>query len=363
MDQLLKKIEFDEESLSQMLDFLPYPFILSNIEGGIRRNLFVNQKFSEEIGYSTDEIGTLESWFQTVYPDRAYRQEVKAEWRRREVAAKNAGRDSIVMNSKIRTKYGEDIWYEVKASIYGPTQFVAFININEEVLRKEELLRLNETQNRVLSILSHDLRTPINSLRSIILLNENGMLSDEEKQDLFKKLGDHVFQLGEFLDTTLQWAKLNFSSIKSDRQLLDIPKITQSILNLYMPSIVHKNIQMHVSLENNRVMYGDPEVVSIVFRNLLSNAIKFTPAGGDVKVYDVYRSGKYFLSVENSGAGISPEKINAIYGKDCLSEKGTMDEKGLGMGLKLCLQLLRNNSYELEIESQDGQRTVFRMVI
>lgn len=363
MDQIAKKIGIDEPDFARVLDFLPYPFILSEIRENVRYNIFHNKRFIEEIGYRPEEIPTIEQWFQFAYPELKYRNEIIHEWKRREVIAKNEKRDFIIMQAKIHTKSKGDKWYEVKASIVGQIQFIAFVNIDEEIKRKEELHQLNENKNKILSILSHDLRSPLNNLLAIVELNAKGSLSETEKTELFKKLGKQVFQLNEFLDTTLHWTRMNFTDFVPNQQIIDIRKITESILNLYSISSAHKNIHTRVSVTNRTGAYGDPEIFSIVFRNLISNAIKFTPEGGSIHVYDSNHGNKYILSVENSGIGLSQEKIKKIFDKNYTSESGTQGEKGLGLGLKLCLQLLEKSGGKLEVESPDSKKTIFRIVL
>ena len=363
MDQISKKIGINEGDFARFLNFLPYPFILSERRGDVRCNIFLNKKFLEEIGYTPEEVPTIEEWFQLAYPDLSYRNEIIHEWRRRETIAKNEKRDFIIMQARIHTKNLGDKWYEVKASIVGQIQFIAFVNIDEEITREQELHRLNENKNKILSILSHDLRSPLNNLLAIVELNAKGSFSESEKAELFKKLGNQVFQLNEFLDTTLHWTRMNFTDFVPNQQIIDIRKITESILNLYTDSSLHKKIQTRVSVTNRTGAYGDPEIFSIVFRNLISNAIKFTPEGGSIHVYDSNHGDKYILSVENSGSGMSHEKIKKILDKNYTSETGTQGEKGLGIGLKLCLQLLEKSGGKLEVESPDTKKTIFRIVI
>jgi signal transduction histidine kinase len=363
MDQLSKKIGINETDFSKFLDFLPYPFILSEMRGEVRCNIFHNKKFLEEIGYTTEEIPTIEDWFQRAYPDLRYRNEIIHEWKRREVIAKNEKRDYIIMQARINTKNLGLKWYEVKASIIGAVQFIAFINIDDEIIRKQELHQLNEHKDRILSILSHDLRAPLNTLHGALKVITMESMSEDDKSELLRKLSNQVFQLSEFIDTTLHWTKMNFAELKVEQRIIDVKKIAESILNLYSTSWLNKNIQTRISITNRTGAYGDPEVFSIVFRNLISNAIKFTPVGGSIHVYDSYRNQQYVLSVENSGAGISQEKISKIFDKDYISETGTLGEKGLGLGLKLCLQLLEKNGGKLEVESPDARRAVFRIIM
>lgn len=363
MDQISKKIGISETDFAKVLDFLPYPIILTEIRGGIRCNIFHNRNFLEEIGYTINEVPNIEVWFQRAYPDLHYRNEIIHEWKRREVIALNEKQDFIIMQARIQTKHLGAKWYEVKASIIGQVEFIAFVNIDEEILRKQELHRLNEHKDRVLSILSHDLRAPLNTLHGALQVITMETMTEDEKSELLRKLSNQVFQLSEFIDTTLHWTKMNFSELKVEQRIIDVKKIAESILNLYSTSWLNKNIQTRISITNRTGAYGDPEVFSIVFRNLISNAIKFTPVGGSIHVYDSFRNQQYVLAVENSGTGISQEKISKIFDKDYISETGTLGEKGLGLGLKLCLQLLEKNGGKLEVESPDNKKTIFRIIM
>jgi len=148
------------------------------------------------------------------------------------------------MQVKVHTKNRGAIWYEVKASIHGSVHFVALMNIDKEVMREQELQRLNDNKDKILSILSHDLRAPLKSLQGILELNSQGTLSEIEKIKFLRHLKEQVFQMSEFLDTTLNWTRLNFSELKPVREVIDIHKITKSILSLYSTSSANKKFKL-----------------------------------------------------------------------------------------------------------------------
>lgn len=364
MDQASEKIGVGAVEFAKILNFLPYPFAVSAARGDHGQTaLFFNNKFTEEIGYTIEEMPTIQEWFYVSYPEEKYRQEIIAEWRRLEASAKANNQDFAVMKAKIRTKNHGDKWYEIKSSIGGPIYFIAFINIDEEIIYRQELHRMNENKDRILSILSHDLRTPLNSLDGVLQLATSARLTEFERDQLLKKIRNQVFQMSEFLETTLQWTRMNFSGIVSTQQVIDIRKITKSIIDLYTTSWTKKDIQVKMSIINDAGILGDPEIFSIAFRNLISNAIKFTPEHGSINVSDENNNGKYVVSVENSGEGLSPDKITKIFGQDHISEVGTDGEKGLGLGLKLCMRLLEKSGGRLEAESPDSTRTIFRIIM
>ena len=363
MDQLSKKIGIDGIGLSKILDFLPYPFLVSEIREDSQQNIFVNRNFIEEIGYSCEEIPTITEWFEQAYPDLGYRDEIMKEWRRRVDSAKDNQQESVIMQAKIHTKKYGDKWYEIKASIQGPIYFVAFVNIDDEITREQKLRILNENKNRVLSILSHDLRSPIINLRAVLHLISQGSLTENEKNEMFTKLDSQVFQISEFIDTTLHWAKVNFSEMKLRHQPVDVKAVVNTILSLYSESCLSKRIKISVSIDSEVMPQGDHEIFSILVRNIISNAIKYTPISGSIDIYNSRKEQKYVLAIENSGTGISREKISMILEKNYTSERGTQGEKGLGLGLRLCQQLLDKIEGSLEIESPDPSKTIVRIIV
>jgi hypothetical protein len=126
---------FDElvvpkETFQLMLDFLPYPFLISEFRNGVFTNMYLNEKFREEIGYTLEEIPTIEDWFNVAYPDATYREKVIFDWGHQGIDAKKKGLNYILLKAKIQTKKSEQQWYEVKSSTFGRYHLVAFVNIN-----------------------------------------------------------------------------------------------------------------------------------------------------------------------------------------------------------------------------------------
>jgi signal transduction histidine kinase len=363
MQKVSEQIGTDRVSLVKVLDFLPYPFLVSEFREGAQHNIFVNNKFVEEIGYTCKDIPTLSDWFILAYPNRSYRNEIILDWSTKIKEAKEAGEDSVVKQARIQTKNNGLKWYEVKASVHGDINFVAFINIDEEIIKEQSLQRLNENKDRTLSILSHDLRSPLASLHAVLQLINTNQLTKNETQDTLQKLSSQVFNMLEFLDTTLQWSKLNFSELKINPLPIHVDIIINDILDIYRGSYLEKHISVKTDLDTSHSLICDREIMSILFRNIFSNAIKYTPVGGTITITNEMQKNKYVLSVENSGEGISNERIELILSKAYHSERGTMGEKGLGLGLKLCQQLLENIGGNLEIESRRSRSTIFRIVL
>lgn len=363
MEKVSKQIGTDQISVVNVLNFLPYPFIVSEFSNGAQRNIFVNKKFIDEIGYTCEEMPTITDWYLHAYPDAKYRSEIIADWNRKIDLARTEGKDWVIRRAQVQTRNHGLKWYEIKASISGPVHFVAFVNIHEEVIREQNLRLLNENKDRVLSILSHDLRSPLSNLHSVLQLINSGHLTEIEKQQTLEKISGRIFNMLEFLDTTLQWSKINFNDFQIKNQFIEVENISSTILAIYQPAYAEKQIKVISNINSALPLRCDPEIFSILFRNILSNAIKYTPDSGVITIDNAIRNDQYILSMENSGTGISDDKIQKIFSKNYASEPGTHGEKGLGLGLKLCLQLLENISGRLEIERKSSHGTIVRVVL
>lgn len=360
MNQINNKLGLDVISIEKVLDFLPYPFLVSELRNDSRRNLFVNKKFTNEIGYTIEEIPKLEDWFEKAYPDLSYRAEIIKAWRD-QISLSEKHNDSVTLKARIHTKHLGKLWYEVTASVSGPVHLVAFININEEILREEELKQLSENKSRTLSILSHDLRMPLSNLHSILTLVEDGSLTQEEYKQSVKTLNQKTFHLLEFLDTTLHWTRNNFEGINPSFEDVDVEKITHEILNVYESAYLDKGINVFIEFVGNKILRSDREIIAITLRNVFSNAVKFTH-GGFIKIESEDRPGDYVITVTDNGTGMPKEKIDAIFTGNYQPGTGTKQEKGLGLGLKLCQDLLKKVNGKIEIESEPTKGTVVRLL-
>src|SRR5689334_2970487 len=133
MDKISEKMGIDGVSLVKVLNFLPYPLLVSEFRNGEQLNTFVNKNFIDEIGYTCDDIPTIDAWFENAYPDVAYRNAVISDWNDLVVEARAKRLDSVTKQAQIKTKSNGAKWFEVKASLFDSINIVAFVNIDEEI--------------------------------------------------------------------------------------------------------------------------------------------------------------------------------------------------------------------------------------
>ncbi|HEY5749816.1 MAG TPA: HAMP domain-containing sensor histidine kinase [Chryseolinea sp.] len=351
-----------EIAMEKLLNLLPFPFLVSDWRNEQRQNLFVNKAFIEEIGYSCHDIPTLDDWFLKAYPDEVYREKVIAEWTELSRSGQRDPNGKAVMKACIHTLTKGEQWYEIKSSVGGSLNLVAFSNVHEEITKEKELERMNENKNRILSILSHDLRSPLNNLLSLISLSAIGALTPGEYDQCMKSLSKTTFNLLEVLDTTLQWTRTNFDGIKPTIVPVNLSEIIRKIASLYEKPYQDKGIKLHLHLGVEDVT-TDPDIISIVVRNVLSNAVKFT-GGGNI-IVSSYRDGKTtnIIAIKDSGTGMTGAQVRSVLKGQYKSTQGTQQEKGAGLGLRLSKDLLAKINAHLDIESHPGAGTTVRIVL
>lgn len=310
----------------------------------------------DEIGYTLEDIPTIDAWFEKAYPEPSYRSAIISGWNDLVNEALRKGEQSALMRVLVTTKYNEEKWYEVKSSVTNAVQFVAFVDITEVMMKERELQRLNENKNQTLSILAHDVRSPLTSLNTITRLMLDGNFERSEFLDRLNAINEKSSQVLEFIDTTLHWTRANFNSIAFKIEDVDVQNTLTKILQVYSNIYQAKNLTITKKLNGNLIR-TDQEVLTIIVRNLLSNAIKFSKEKGEIVISVQHNTDNFSLCIKDNGVGMSPETLNKLQQDHYTSTVGTREEKGLGLGLKLCRQLIKKLSGEMILESKLGSGT------
>lgn len=230
----------------------------------------------------------------------------------------------------------------------------------EEIQKKnEQLEELNEVKDKLFSVVAHDLKGPLNSLKGTLSILRMGVLSKEEFNDLAKSLDTQLNQTTYFLENLLQWGRTQIQGELYTPQIIHVDELAKNTIDLLQGEIEQKNIQISLEADENTVAFGDKNMILTVIRNLLSNAIKFTNTGGSVKCI-IQPSDKFLIvSVVDSGTGIPPKYLENIFSLKGISTLGTREEKGTGIGLVLCKEFVEQNGGKIWCESTLGKGTTF----
>ncbi len=348
--------KISRKALQEVADFLPYPFIIAEDFGDTHLNTYLNEKFLEEIGYTLDEIPTISAWYEHAYPNAEYREEVISKWDLEEREFQQQDRAFVKRKSLVTCKNGSKRWYEIKASVISKIHVIAFIDLDKEIVFQQKLLSINSNNDRMLSILGHDLRSPVANLMAISSMAVNTEISNSEFTSLIGQINLQSIQVLDLLDRTLTWAKLNFNTITQQKVTIDVEVMITNILEIYKASYEVKKIAIKVDIQN-KIIHSDLEILTIIVRNIISNAIKFTSQNGTILIVCDTDG----LTIADNGIGMTPEMINAILNDTAVSRRGTDNEIGSGMGMQLVKKLAEKVNCKLFIESQPGKGTSVRL--
>ncbi|NQV60544.1 MAG: PAS-domain containing protein [Alphaproteobacteria bacterium] len=228
--------------------------------------------------------------------------------------------------------------------------------------QRDELERLNGQKNRLFSIIAHDLRTPFNSLLgfSEILSDNAATLEPKEISEYAGMMHESARQANGLLETLLEWSRLQMGGLQSEPRPFDVAGAIDKALAFNATSAANKNIMTERLASPLLTALADPRMVETVLRNLIGNAIKFTERDGTVHLEASRKEGEIVISVCDSGVGISPERLGKLFQFETdASTAGTDGEKGTGLGLQLCKELVELQGGAISVESTPGQGSRF----
>jgi signal transduction histidine kinase len=227
----------------------------------------------------------------------------------------------------------------------------------------EELKRLNSIKDKLFSIISHDLKSPLNSLVGILKLLNVGSLSQEELRTLTGKLEVEVEGLSAMLTNLLSWAKTQMKGISAKPVNIDLKELVDENIQLASSDARKKNIEIKNHISNTGA-YADKEMVNLVFRNLISNAVKFTDQEGQIEIKAKSNGEFVRISVKDNGLGISEDNAAKLFSdEEHYSMLGTSREAGTGLGLLLCKEFVEKNGGKIWVESELGKGSNFMFEI
>ena len=225
--------------------------------------------------------------------------------------------------------------------------------------KRLELEDLNKLKDKLLSIVSHDFRSPLNSLRGTLTLFLRGAISNEELSMLTESLVEKLDNTYNLLENLLNWAKSQMQGMKVYMKEIDLQVISKDCIDLLTP-IADKKL---VSIKSNIIApvsaFADNEMVKLVIRNLISNAIKFTTAGNEITLDAMIDEGIVTVSIKDDGLGISNEDQDKLFKLENFSTSGTSNERGMGLGLLLCKDFVEKNNGKIWFESELEKGSTF----
>ncbi|TVZ17100.1 tetratricopeptide repeat-containing sensor histidine kinase [Maribacter sp. MAR_2009_72] len=237
--------------------------------------------------------------------------------------------------------------------------------LNIELKKKEKHLNhANNTKSRLFSIIAHDLRGPISSFKSMFNLVGSGEISTEDFMSFTPQMSKDIDSISFTLNNLLSWGQTQMDGMVTNMEITNIKEIVDENISLLSKTAIQKSIAIHSKVEDNVLTWSDKNQISIVIRNLTSNALKFTPENGVIIIGATEKEKYYEINVKDTGIGLSKEALNKLFKKDeTFTTYGTNNEKGTGLGLVLCKEMIENNKGRIWVESTLNEGTCFYFTV
>lgn len=268
---------------------------------------------------------------------------------------------------QLNTVLGNKVHSWACFSVENDEYILAGIDITSQYLQKSKLEASNQTKDKVLSVISHDLHGPFNSIIgfSKLLLESDLQLSYDKQIRYVKHIYNSSKSMHTMLTNLLSWARAQSGNMKLYLSYTDTYILVQEVVRTLKPLAEQKNIAINNHVVHGVMLHTDPSLLRIVIQNLVANGLKFTGEGGSIDISTRKLSNNLLqIEVADSGVGINLEMVERINsGRKVESTRGTNNESGTGLGLLICEEFVSKLGGEFKVVSQMGQGSTFLIVL
>ncbi|HAN19505.1 MAG: hypothetical protein A2X13_01015 [Bacteroidetes bacterium GWC2_33_15] len=358
-------------TLSTAVKQSPASIVITDLKGNIE---YVNPQFTKITGYSYDEAtGKNPRILKSGYTSPEEYEEL---WKI--ITTGGMWKGEFHNKRKDGTLYWE--LATVSPIIDEKGKIIQYIAVKEDITaRKEaedalkfsekELKRANAAKDLFFSIIAHDLKGPVgNFVQFLELLTEKSSdYSESEKDDIIKTLFELSIKTNNLLDDLLLWSRIQMNKIDLTPGVHNLSQMLNSSIQIVSENAKKKNIEIINTIDENLFFYANDTSVKTIFRNLLSNAIKFSHRSSQVLInakLNSLQKGFIEVAITDNGVGIPKEDIDKLFKIETnISTYGTEKEKGTGLGLILCKELVEKNGGKIRVESTIGKGSVFYFLL
>jgi len=271
---------------------------------------------------------------------------------------------------KVETgKIGQTMNQEPLASMTSVSRqnLEGYLALSEQVRKLQEangeLKKLNTVKDQLLSIISHDVRSPLASIKSLLNLLTQQELIQNEYREVAEGLNHQIEQTNRFLENLLHWTKKNFYKTKPSTDKVALQPLVKEVIALYSFNAHRKKVAIESEVSEDVTIYADAEMIKLVLRNLISNAIKFCNENDHIYIQSITEKKKVRVSVKDTGHGISKKNIATLFGLSHFSTTGTEGELGFGLGLAICKDFVKKMGGHITVSSKEGKGSCFEFTV
>lgn len=234
---------------------------------------------------------------------------------------------------------------------------------NNRILSQNLALeKLNAEKDKLFSIVTHDIRTPLNTIQGYFEYLEESDISDEERTSFKQQLLEITKETSNMLTNVLLWSKTQLEGTKVNLVSVDVKSVLENALSIEKKLALKKGIQLDVSSEDALFIAADVNMFELVIRNLVNNAIKFTKKGGSIVVNAGTKDNDCLITVKDNGLGMDEALQNSLFKLTASSTYGTDSERGIGIGLLLCKEFTDLQGGKIWFESEKDKGSTFYLL-
>ncbi|UYQ91369.1 HAMP domain-containing histidine kinase [Chitinophaga horti] len=256
------------------------------------------------------------------------------------------------------TNYLRNNWEREKVTAEERADKIALQN-EHIVHQNTNLDELNQKKDKLFSIISHDLQSPLHSILSTLELLAEFDLSEADQKKLAEGLLIMTRNTANMLSNLLTWSKNQISGVNFSLTEVSIATLVERVLSVQTLLARKKDCRVSTYIDAAAVVHTDINMLELIVRNLINNAIKFTREGGEIIIRTELKAGECILSVKDTGIGMTREQEANLFTLSSRSTYGTNNEKGIGLGLMLCKELTELLNGKLWYETIEGVGTTF----
>ena len=238
---------------------------------------------------------------------------------------------------------------------------------NQNLLKSEKkLMAINSSKDKFFSIISHDLRNPFASISSFsrIIKRDIKSMSQQELIELVGEMDASILKINNLLDNLLMWSRSQSGKNIFFPQSINLLEVINDNIELFSASAKEKGVSLNSEVNKDISVYADKNMLDTIIRNLVSNSVKYSKADGIVSITAVQNEKYAVISIIDNGVGISDEDKMKLFNSDLFhSTYGTNEEKGSGLGLKICKEFVEKLGGEITFESQQGVGSEFTFTV
>lgn len=258
-------------------------------------------------------------------------------------------------------------WKSEQSVIFHAVDITEQKNARQKIIQSEKRLKhLNATKDKFFSIIAHDLKSPFNIILgySDLLKSEYDELKPEERKKLINNIGESAKNAFELVENLLLWANYQRNNVDLSISRLNLKKLIIESIEVHQPAAENKNIHIEINVPNQLNIDADEFTLKIVIANLFSNAIKFTNKKGSIKIDTKQTGDTVEICVADNGIGIPTKVLPKLFqiGEN-ITTLGTENEKGTGLGLLLCKELIEKHKGKIWAESELGKSSHFYITL